>query len=224
MAQSQFVFYIQGLVSENVTSLTYKRKTVLESFVIILQSKRLAFYDPETRAKRAFILLPSAWLPYRAAWTHQSQTAYLCHHNKVTDIHMTSFIQQFCPVGSFDIRRGLFYWCQRDFSSSFLSSDGCKSVFSSMLRMHMYLSSTSQIGTKEQRAGVHEHKLLIHPSSCPSQETLIPACPLIVSSPTLHAAAVTQKIVTPTPALTHVSQSEHGRPKTAHSGWQKGLY
>lgn len=59
--------------------------------MIVLQTKRLASYDPETRAKRVFLLLPSAWLPYRATGT---QSVCLRHHNKVTDPHVTSFTQQ----------------------------------------------------------------------------------------------------------------------------------
>lgn len=124
--------------------------------MIILQTKRLASYHPETRAKRVFLLLPSARLPYRATR----------HHNKVTDPHVTSFTQPCCPVGPFDIQRGSSSWCQRDFSSSLLSSHGCKDLFSLRLRLHSSLSSTSQIRRKLKGMTL---------TSCPSQENLVPA-------------------------------------------------
>lgn len=69
MALSQFGFPIQGLISPNVTELTYKRETVLETFVMSLQhTKGLHFYSTKTRASEKF-LLSSALVPCRAAQT-----------------------------------------------------------------------------------------------------------------------------------------------------------
>lgn len=80
MALSQFAFHIQGLISQNVTELTYKRETVLETFVISPQHTETYISKAQRPgAARVFIWLSSALVPCRAAQIHQSQTTHLCH-------------------------------------------------------------------------------------------------------------------------------------------------
>lgn len=104
MALSQFGFPFQGLISPNVTELTYKRETVLETFVIGLQhTKGLNFYSTKARASERF-LLSSALVPCRAAQIHQSQTTHPCHQTQ-PPTHVGSPILHSCNLGNFDVKR-----------------------------------------------------------------------------------------------------------------------
>lgn len=94
MALSQFGFPTQGLISPNVTGLTYKRETVLETFVISLQhTKGLHFYSTKARPARGFCyLLP--WFPAEPPRliSHRQHTHVTKHSLQLT------LARPYCPL------------------------------------------------------------------------------------------------------------------------------
>lgn len=116
MALSQFAFHIQGLISQNVTELTYKRETVLETFVISPQHTETYISKAQRPgAARVFIWLSSALVPCRAAQIHQSQTTHLSGSHWLTLAHIGSPVLHACNLGHFNVKR-LFIGTSEKFS------------------------------------------------------------------------------------------------------------
>jgi len=118
MALSQFAFHIQGLISQNVTELTYKRETVLETFVISPSTRKPTSLKHKGQEQQGFLfgcLLP--WFPAELPRfiSHRQHTCVTKHSHWLTLAHIGSPVLHACNLGHFNVKR-LFIGTSEKFS------------------------------------------------------------------------------------------------------------